>query len=104
MSSCPNKSTDEGIIPSTPAELPMKVPRLVTEFKMLLIRSLAFDTASGRLEPSRKPHKPPMARPDNKIRASRLEIGRGNGDGITRRNHSMEEKVYTPLKYVVPVP
>lgn len=49
--------------PRTPAELPTKVPRRVTEFKMALIRSLAFDTASGFRAPSRSPQSPPRARP-----------------------------------------
>lgn len=49
--------------PRTPAELPMKVPLLVTEFKTLLIRSLVFDTARGLRAPSRTPHKPPIAKP-----------------------------------------
>jgi hypothetical protein len=51
------------IIPKTPAELPKNVPLRVTELRMLLIRSREFDTASGLLEPSRKPHAPPRARP-----------------------------------------
>jgi len=54
-------STDCG--PRTPAELPMNVPLLVTEFNMLLIRSLVFDTARGLRAPSRTPHTPPMAKP-----------------------------------------
>ena len=51
------------IIPRTPAELPKNVPLRVTELRMLLIRSRVFDTASGLLAPSRKPHAPPRARP-----------------------------------------
>jgi hypothetical protein len=51
------------IIPKTPAELPKNVPLRVTELRMLLIRSRAFDTASGLLAPSRKPHAPPRASP-----------------------------------------
>jgi len=52
-----------GSIPKTPAELPKNVPLRVTELRMLLIRSRIFDTASGLLAPSRKPHAPPRARP-----------------------------------------
>jgi hypothetical protein len=52
--------------PRTPAEFPMNVPLLVTEFKTLLIRSRAFDTARGLRAPSRTPHTPPMARPTKK--------------------------------------
>jgi hypothetical protein len=50
-------------MPKTPAELPKNVPLRVTELRMLLIRSRVFDTASGLLAPSRKPHAPPRARP-----------------------------------------
>ena len=50
-------------VPKTPAELPIKVPLRVTEFNMALIRKRAFDAAIGRFEPSRNPHKPPIARP-----------------------------------------
>lgn len=50
-------------LPSTPAELPMNVPLLVTELRMLLIRRRAFVTASGRRAPSFKPHIPPTERP-----------------------------------------
>ena len=50
-------------LPITPAELPMKVPLLVTEFKMLLIRKLVFETERGFRAPSRTPHKPPRAKP-----------------------------------------
>ena len=49
--------------PKTPAELPKNVPLRVTELRMLLIRNRIFDTASGLLAPSRKPHAPPRARP-----------------------------------------
>ena len=49
--------------PSTPAELPMNVPLLVTELSTLLIRRREFDTASGRRAPSFKPHIPPTAKP-----------------------------------------
>jgi hypothetical protein len=51
------------IIPKTPAELPKNVPLRVTELRTLFIRSRAFDTASGLLAPSRKPHAPPRASP-----------------------------------------
>jgi len=50
-------------LPITPAELPMKVPLLVTEFKILLIRKLVFETERGFPAPSRTPHKPPRAKP-----------------------------------------
>jgi len=49
--------------PMTPAELPIKVPLRVTELRMLLIRNLEFETASGRRAPSRSPHTAPEARP-----------------------------------------
>jgi hypothetical protein len=52
--------------PRTPAELPINVPLLVTEFKMLLIRNLVFDTARGLRAPSRTPHAPPIAKPSKK--------------------------------------
>jgi hypothetical protein len=55
------ENNDDG--PRTPAELPIKVPLLVTEFKTLLIRSLVFDTARGLRAPSRTPHTPPRAKP-----------------------------------------
>ena len=44
----------------------MKVPLLVMELRILLIRSLAFETAKGRLLPSRTPQAPPIARPVEK--------------------------------------
>lgn len=50
-------------LPITPAELPMKVPLRVTEFRMLLIRNLVFDTARGLRAPSRTPQAPPRAKP-----------------------------------------
>ena len=50
----------------TPAELPMKVPLRVTEFRTLLIRNLVFDTARGLRAPSRTPHTPPRAKPERK--------------------------------------
>ena len=50
-------------VPKTPAELPINVPLLVTEFKMLLIRNLVFVTARGLRAPSRTPHAPPIAKP-----------------------------------------
>lgn len=49
--------------PSTPAEFPMKVPLLVTEFRTLLIRNLVFETVSGLRAPSRTPQRPPRAKP-----------------------------------------
>jgi hypothetical protein len=52
--------------PRTPAELPINVPLRVTEFKMLLIRNLVFDTARGLRAPSRTPHAPPIAKPSKK--------------------------------------
>ena len=52
--------------PRTPAEFPMKVPLLVTELSIALIRNLAFDTARGFFAPSRSPHSPPRARPGQK--------------------------------------
>lgn len=52
-----------GDVPSTPAELPMNEPRRVIELRMLLMRSLLLDTASGRKAPSLNPHKPPTPRP-----------------------------------------
>jgi hypothetical protein len=56
--------------PRTPAELPINVPLLVTEFKMLLIRNLVFDTARGLRAPSRTPHAPPIAKPSKRNRVS----------------------------------
>jgi len=53
-------------LPITPAELPMKVPLRVTEFRTLLIRNLVFDTARGLRAPSRTPHTPPRAKPEKK--------------------------------------
>ena len=41
----------------------MKVPRLVTELRTLLIRNRKLEVASGRVAPSLNPHRPPMARP-----------------------------------------
>ena len=52
--------------PRTPAELPMKVPLLVTELRIALIRNLALDTARGFFAPSRNPHNPPSPRPRQK--------------------------------------
>lgn len=60
-----SKSTNANL-PITPAELPMKVPLRVTEFKTLLIRNLVFDTARGLRAPSRTPHAPPRAKPEKK--------------------------------------
>lgn len=57
-----NKNNNANL-PITPAELPMKVPLLVTEFKILLIRKLVFETERGFRAPSRTPHKPPRAKP-----------------------------------------
>jgi len=56
--------------PRTPAELPINVPLLVTEFKILLIRNLVFDTARGLRAPSRTPHAPPIAKPSREKRVS----------------------------------
>lgn len=44
----------------------MKDPRRVTELRMLLRRSRALGTASLRVPPSRKPHAPPSASPDER--------------------------------------
>lgn len=61
-----SKSTLMQTLPITPAELPMKVPLRVTEFRTLLIRNLVFDTARGLRAPSRTPHTPPRAKPEKK--------------------------------------
>ncbi len=53
----------EGFVPRQPAEFPMKVPRRVIEFRMLLILRRALDTAKGFRAPSRSPHTPPRASP-----------------------------------------
>ena len=50
-------------VPRQPAELPMNVPRRVTELRMLLILRRALDTARGLRAPSRSPHTPPRASP-----------------------------------------
>ena len=50
--------------PKTPAEFPINVPLLVTELRILLIRKRALETARGRVAPSFRPHKPPIARPE----------------------------------------
>lgn len=49
--------------PITPAELAKYDPRRVTEFSMLLMRSLVLDTDNGRAYPSRTPSIPPIASP-----------------------------------------
>ena len=59
-----NEPTD---VPRTPAELPMKDPRRVIEFRILFNRNRALGTASLRVLPSRKPHAPPSASPTNEI-------------------------------------
>ena len=51
----------------------MKVPLRVTEFSILLIRNLEFDTARGLRAPSRTPHTPPRAKPEKK-----------NGEHVTK--------------------
>jgi hypothetical protein len=67
MSQMKNEDKKEGLyIPITPAELPMNVPLLVTELRIALSRNRVFEAAIGRLAPSRIPHNPPMASPDQK--------------------------------------
>ena len=42
----------------------MNVPLRVTELRMALMRKRAFEAAMGRLAPSLRPHKPPIASPN----------------------------------------
>jgi hypothetical protein len=69
----PKEGQQRNNLPSTPAELPMNVPLLVTEFRTLLIRNLKFDAASGLRAPSRTPHKPPRAKPYKKEKGRKKE-------------------------------
>ena len=57
-------SKEAGSAPRQPAEFPMNVPRRVIELRMLLILSLALDTARGLRAPSRSPHTPPRVSPE----------------------------------------
>ena len=49
--------------PTMPAEFPMKVALWVIELRMLFTCNLAFETTSGCLAPSWRPHMPPILRP-----------------------------------------
>ena len=57
------RTSEDEFVPRQPAELPMNVPRRVTELRMLLILRRALDTARGLRAPSRSPHTPPRASP-----------------------------------------
>lgn len=58
---------DKRDVPRQPAELPINVPRRVTELRILLILSRALDTARGLRAPSRSPHTPPRASPEDAV-------------------------------------